>query len=273
MNIQQYAYSMSSLLSKLKYGEGGETALSEGGGRSRHLPPGMCVTMLAGMQYPKYYFEEAQMVQGLIRRLILIFKSLNDMNRYSPFLDTERSDDLYPSLRRIADRLFKRMVELEEFQEKTPTYHPGLYDRVRTSIHTIPAVYDKINEIDEKNRDRAKEMERTHSGMLPVDELYKASIAEHYYCLAGVRCLGRSMGKEPFPTISKDDLIEVNGFYQSAQGNIAEVIDSISVKSRPPRSDEETLDMFYRHILSKGEEGCPHSELYRVIQLKASEMS
>lgn len=57
MSVRDYELGVSSIFSKMYYGEGGSMYLSQRGGKAgvRRLPEGLYVTMLAGMQEPKQY--------------------------------------------------------------------------------------------------------------------------------------------------------------------------------------------------------------------------
>jgi hypothetical protein len=70
-----YAHGLFTLWSKLYYGESAVQHFSKKSNSKslRVLPSGLYVTMMAGLQEPKLYFDETMLRQGLLRRLIIAY--------------------------------------------------------------------------------------------------------------------------------------------------------------------------------------------------------
>jgi hypothetical protein len=252
MTMRDYEAGMLSLLSKMYYGEGGSMYLSRRGGKVgvRRLPRGLYVTMLAGMQEPKYYITPDMIRQGLLRRIVLCYVERSD--RWMPPLK-EKYEDLRKILKeKFAPEFAEKMVELSEIADECK-------DR-KIEIRFIPRVIDSIN-------DYAKKLDADLDREPTNVNIYRQSLWEHLAKLSMLNAIARGrvdlVAGENVVNVTEDDYSKADAFLQEAVKNSDKAILSIAEREQPIRTAEQPLDRVYRIIASAGSGGISRSELHR----------
>ncbi len=259
-----YQRGVSTLLSKMKYGESGSAYLSRRGGKKgyRYVPPDLFVTMFAAMQEPDQYLTEVQSRQGLLRRLMVIYVKTSDlsMDDWEPPLRKERRvvwkdldvyvDDLYHKMRQLAGNCW--------------------YIEKRTDKPAVPIdilCYVAINKI-------AEDMD---ADLIPESSdynIYRQGYWEQLTELATIHCIGRFQPMEGEDgwmfMVGPDDLAAAKALHDDISKNAKEMIDSITISSDDVRTQEKSIDRIFRFIRQAGKEGIDRSDLYNNAKLKST---
>ncbi len=268
MTSTNYQIGVSSFLSKLKYGEEGTMYLSTRGGKKgiRHIPHGLFVTMFTSMQEPEFYITKEQVRQGLMRRLMIIYKRPADLKRWLSPLRLERAD-----VWRLLD------CYATELAEKMGILHQRRYFRLRYDDEPAVPIYITENEaINQLAKDLEMSLvEKDKKGIKVSDlDIYKLGFTEQIIELSAVRSLARFQlveGDTLSFVVTEEDLKEAQAFHKSISSRIEEVFESISVR-RQPLKIEETIEKIFEFIRRGGKSGVAKSELYRAFQIKANEL-
>lgn len=251
MGGRTYEAGVSSLFSKLYYGEGGSMYLSKrGGGKPRYIPRGLYVTMFAGMQEPEYYITPMMVRQGLIRRILICFVKPNELKRWNEPLNLFRKDIL-PSFDPYIEELIDKMIKYNSIKPIDTHYHPR--------------VMDKINEVARKNDEALKEK---------TDDvtIYKQGFWEQLAKLSVLEALSRDgvtiLGDKKVLFVNENDLSKAKKFLDKATKHSEDIITGLGAVAEPLRTAERPLERVYRLIVSAGKEG-----IYRKDLLTKSKMS
>lgn len=256
MMEKSYQHGVSSLLSKLKYGEPGSVNLSQRGGKKglRYVPPDLFITMYASMQEPKQYLTEAQSRQGLLRRLMIGYVKHSDLNMddWKAPLRVDRWT-VWNLLEVYSDELYQKMVELEQsrwYAEKVgeDSSVPIYFDIVRQQINDI------AREIDEK-------LIHDDSDYM----IYKQGTWEQLTELSAMHCVARfeifKINNDTSFNITQDDLDTSRKFHDLLSKHAEEVLDEISEPPSVATSHEKDLGRIYRYIYRAGIEGIKLTDL------------
>jgi len=260
MNTKDYQVGVSSLLSKLYYGEGGSMMLSQRSKESRgprHLPPNLYVTMYAGMQEPKYYLTPVMIRQGLMRRILLIYAEPKDMkNKWIPPIEMFRSE-VKPALKTFNDIFTDKMIE---YKELAITYsNPPLIP-----IFFKKDAYNRINEYARKN-DKALEEE-------VVDfNIYKQGFWEHITKIAMLHAISRDnltsdiLDKPEYYQLDVEmpDVDKAFKFVEEATKYNCEIISNLARVDIPIQSAQLPIERIYSVIAEYNQRGITRTELYR----------
>ncbi|MEM2506794.1 MAG: DUF3987 domain-containing protein [Nitrososphaeria archaeon] len=242
MRTKDYEIGVSSLLSKLYYGEGGKQSLSKRGGKegTRFLPEGLYVTMLTGLQEPKLYFTPEMLAQGLLRRLIVVYVPKAD--RWKPPIDQLRQNF---NMQDIVQELRNRRIKLE--------------GRHIDYLFT-PDAEDKINSF-------AKEMDRELDRNQDNVTLYKASMWEHLAKISAIHAINRFEiyfeTAPPLLSVKLDDVDKAKLFLNQVIKNFEPVIEELGVTDVTDRSHKPILEKIFRKIRTAGSEGITLDQLGR----------
>lgn len=262
MTKRDYHIGVSTLLSKLYYGEGGSIALSRRGGKpgGRTIPQGLYVTMLAGMQEPKWYLDTSMVRQGLLRRIIIIFVEPKDLNRWLPPMKGER-DEIYSKLDDYADRLTDIMVN---YHRTVAEYIPQMLD-----LFFNPRTMEKINA-------RAKKLDEALKEKPTNANIYRQSMWEHHAKLAMLRRIAENrleeLGGLKQVTVDEDNLRRAGEFLDPIFEKTEDIIRSIGEEPQPIRTFEEPLERIWSIIAGGGRDGITRTDLYRESNMRADEL-
>ncbi len=262
MRRRDYHVGSSTLLSKLYYGEGGSIALSRRGGKKggRTIPKGLYVTMLAGMQEPRWYLDTAMVRQGLLRRIIIIFVEPKDLNRWLPPMKGER-DEIYSKLDDYADKLIDIMVN---YHSIVAGYVPQMLD-----LFFNPKTMEKINL-------RAKELDEALKEKPTNANIYRQSMWELHAKLAMLRRIAENRLEElaglKQVTVDEDNLSKAAEFLDPIFKKTEDIIRSIGEEPQPIRTFEEPLERIWLIIASGGKKGITREALYRESKMRAVDL-
>jgi hypothetical protein len=262
MTKRDYHIGVSTLLSKLYYGEGGSIALSRRGGKpgGRTIPQGLYVTMLAGMQEPRWYLDTSMVRQGLLRRIIIIFVEPKDLNRWLPPMKGER-DEIYSKLDDYADRLTNIMVN---YHRTVAGYIPQVLD-----LFFNPKAMEKINT-------RAKELDDALKEKPTNANIYRQSMWEHLAKLAMLRRIAENrleeLGGLKQVTVDEDNLSKAGEFLDPVFEKTEDIIRSIGEEPQPIRTFEEPLERVWSIIAGGGRNGITRTDLYRESNMRSDEL-
>ena len=262
MRRRDYHVGSSTLLSKLYYGEGGSIALSRRGGKKggRTIPKGLYVTMLAGMQEPRWYLDTSMVRQGLLRRIIIIFVEPKDLKRWLPPMKGER-DEIYRKLDDYADKLTDIMLN---YKSIVAGYVPQMLD-----LFFNPKAIEKINASARELDDALKEKPTNAN-------IYRQSMWEHHAKLAMLRRIAENRLEElaglKQVTVDEDNLRKAGEFLAPIFEKTEDIILSIGEDPQPIRTFEEPLERVYRTISYGGKAGISRSELYRKTQMVSDDL-
>ena len=263
ISTAQYQAGITTFLSKLKYGESWIEVLSRRGGKkgTRYLPPGIFVTMFASMQDPEQYIKEEHLKQGLMRRLMIIYKRPADIDRRLPPIMPERRDVrklLSCYARELAEKMVilnsKRYFQMKYNEDPTiPIFFFGVQDEVNSYAE---AVERGIIKKDKEGED------------ITNFDLYRLGAPEQLRELAATHSLARfsfsAEEDEPEFLVTPEDVERARTFLERGFARTKEALSKISFKKAPIEVDE-TPDKVYEVIVEAGRKGITRTEFYRKI--------
>jgi len=262
MRRRDYNVGVSTLLSKLYYGEGGSIALSRRGGKKggRTIPKGLYVTMLTGMQEPRWYLDTSMVRQGLLRRIIVVFVEPKDLNTWLPPMNRDR-DEIYSKLDKYADKFTDIMVN---YNKTVSGYTPQMLD-----LFFNPKAMEKINE-------RAKGLDEALKEKPTNANIYRQSMWEHLAKLAMLRRIAENrleeLGGLKQVTVDEDNLNKAGEFLDPVFEKTEDIIRSIGEEPQPIRTFEEPLERVWLIIAGGGRNGITRTDLYRESNMRADEL-
>ena len=258
MKKKDYMAGYRSLLSKLYYGERYSMDRSSSSEKNkealvvRQLPANYYVTALVGMQEPYLYFEPEDLIQGLLRRFVIIHCTPEEKEFHLPWLDPARADK-----RRAIDKLRAAMIK------RSTAYFSSDPNRRIEAIPT-PEVYDAVNDL---SKGAEKELKRDPS----TTNLYKQSKFEHVFKLAMLNAIASSdpiervigISQSPYIMVNYDHFSSALSYYDEILQKSELVIASIksSIRDRPYISADGVLLMIQAHIRRGGANGVSVSKL------------
>lgn len=244
MKRRDHAIGISSLLSKLYYGEGGKQVLSQRGGKSgiRILPPGLFVTMFAGLQEPQHYFTPEMLYQGLLRRILVIY--VKKSVRWMPPIDDIRE---FFSCEEIVSALRERRGDLEEYCKEHGEVHVVLYAEAEKMINDYAEQYDR--DLDERGDDLS---------------LYRQSLWEHLLKLATFNammgCEDTTAKNERILSVTLENVKKAKNFLTTISEGMEHVIDSLGSQEETVRTSLGIMRKILRRI-SDYEDGVSLNDL------------
>ena len=256
MRSREYEIGAASILSKLYYGEGSSMYLSRrgrGGFGQRYLRAGLYATMFCGMQEPKYYMSPEMIRTGLVRRCLISFFKVREIDRWKEPLNTTRNY-IYHDLDVFVEDLTKRMIK----------YHGQSYN-----VYFYPQVMDKINAF---AYECDKKLEEEESDV----NIYKQSFWEHLTKLSALEAIARGnviLVRDEFViNVEEEDFRKAKTFLDDVMKRSVEVIYSLSEYRQPIKIAKDPIERVYSIIASAGEEGMSKTNLYRETNMISSEL-
>ena len=264
INTKDSEVGVSSLLSKLYYGEGGSMMLSQRTktGKEfgkRYIPEGLYVTMFAGMQEPHYYLSPIMIRQGLLRRIMLVYADPSDIERWLPPIQTARGS-VYEELFTPVTHIVEKMKEYKDYsQENNPQY-------IDTSFH--PSAERFINRYSKENDDKLKEEVNNFNIYMQGywEHLTKISML-HAISRDAVRELPGGMGTQL--VVSKQDCEKAQEFLDRATKYSRDIISNLSRVDVPIQSAQAPLERVFSVISEAGSTGIQRKDLYRKTNMTA----
>lgn len=258
---KDYNVGVSTLLSKLYYGEGGKVSLSRrsGKGKGRSVPEGIYVSMFSGMQEPRHYITKDMIRQGLLRRIMIIF--IPKAYRWLEPINPDRYK-VYNELKSYAEKLCDLMIEYHK--EASNTY-PVMGYASFIWVKFGPGVTKEINKY-------SKELDSALDENPNDLNIFRQSLWEHLAKLAMVKRIGKGKLQQmrgldvSIITVSQDDMKEAREFLDTIAERTENVVDEIGEVDVPIKSHETALDRVYRKILNKGSKGISRTPLYRSLK-------
>ena len=253
MSTKESQVGVSSLLSKLYYGEGGIMLLSQRGKEARgrrFLPEGLYVTMLAGMQEPHYYLTPTMIRQGLLRRIMLIYTDPKDIDRWQPPIETWRGN-VDGDLKNFSNYIVEKMYEYVELAEQSQTGK----ETIQTLF--VKDAYNFINNFAKKNDEELGERVTDYG-------IYKQGFWEQITKIAILHSISRDgIEHGEHLSVNINDVKKAYDFVISANKHSSEILSNLSRVDRPIESSYQPIERVYTVIENAGKEGISRSELYR----------
>ncbi len=251
MNSKDYEVGVSSLLSKLYYGEGGSMRLSQRGKDARgtrYLEEGNYVTMFTGMQEPEYYLSPIMIRQGLLRRIILIYCKSSDIKSWIPPI--YRRSSIYRELMDISNKILERMFDYNvQVRSILPSH--------LIEIDLNPQAQNLINRYAEEN-DKALSEEETNY------RIYMQGFWEHLAKLSALNALSRgNFNPQNNLYITLEDTRSAEKFLKEATQHTRDIITNLSRIDTPIKTAREPLERIFSIISGASDGGIKRSELYR----------
>lgn len=265
MSSKDYQLGISTLLSKMYSGEGGTMMLSgrnrdKPSERIRTLPRGLYVTMFCGMQEPSLFITPTMARQGLLRRIILCFFDVKDIENWHEPLSIN-SDSIFDELRTLIGEYKERMIQYRDWSQLKRPY--------QINATFVPRAMNRINEYAKRDDYELKVESNLYN-------IYKQSYWEHLAKLSILRSIARDgvkmIAKEHQAIITLGDVEKAQKFLDLATKHSKEIIFNLGRKDEPLKSSRDPLDRVFQLIKETGEEGIKRSDLYRKVNMKAGQM-
>lgn len=264
MGTKDYELGVSTLYSKLYYGEQHSMMLSQRGkdAKNRYLKSGLYVNMFCGMQEANEYITRTMSRQGLLRRLILIACYPEDIKRWHPPIDTFR-EKMYGYLWEVADEVTKKMNHIVDMMGK---YAISSFD-----IGFSPKAESVINKYAEKHDKRLT----SKDGMTDAN-IYMQSFWEHLAKLSMLEAIvNDSYNKEEYPArcwVKAEHVEKALDFLNRATYHNREIISSLGREEEKLITSTTPLERILAIIESAGPKGIKRSELYRKANLTKNKL-
>jgi hypothetical protein len=233
MRSRDYEIGISSIFSKLYYGEGGKQNLSQRSGHegTRLLPEGLYVTMLTGLQEPSLYFTPDMVGQGLLRRLLIIY--------------VEKGDRWNPPINQLRDRFTLDDI-VEKLREKRAMYR----DHGMITSLLVPAAEHRVNE-------EAKRLDKEFDEIGDNVSLYRQTLWEHILKIATIYAIDRGvdMSNRPLLSVRIEDVDKAMEFIKKVESGMIHAIETLGFEEIPTRVEKTTELAVYRAVLEAGREG------------------
>ena len=263
MQGTHYEAGVPALLSKLKYGESGVVYLSARTGKTskRYIPSGLYITLFAGMQEPEQYLTKRQSRTGLLRRLNIVLVTPEDlsMDDWKSPISFDR-DAVPTKLDAFADKLADAAIEL--YNKRYFTESPDDDPKVPAYFLEFPQLNKIAREIDEK---------LTHADFSEYD-LYRQGTVEQLAELSVIHAIAcdKVVGEEGNWTIiiKEEDFEGAQRLHNEMHKHAEEILDSLSVSSRPMETQQDTIDRIYNIMRRGGRTGIGRSDLFQQSKLK-----
>jgi len=268
MNTKESQMGVSTVLSKMYYGEGGSMMLSsrnkDNPNRIRILPKGLYVTMFAGMQEPSLYITPDMARQGLLRRLILCYcehKDISMENWKAPL--TYDCDNIFSELYDLSEIFVHRMKQYRDWASSVQS------NVLLLDINFMPDAMKLVNKY-------AYDDDYDVTGEDSLYTIYKQSYWEHLTKLSMCRSIARDGVKtirgEHVAIVTIDDVNNAESFLNEATKHSREIVTNLGRKDEPLRSSRDPLDRIYQLIKGAGDKGIKRSVLYRKVNMKKCDL-
>lgn len=265
MGTKDYELGVSTLYSKLYYGEAHSMMLSQKGkeARNRYLKPGLYVNMFCGMQEATEYVTRTMSRQGLLRRLILIACYPEDIKRWHPPIDAYR-EKMYGYLWEVSEIITDFMNRIVTKMGKY-----GLSSGFDTGFS--PGAEMVINKYAEKN-----DKMLTSKGGLTDANIYMQSFWEHLAKLSMLEAIvNESFNEEEYPPrcwVKKEHVEKALDFLNRATQHNREIISSLGREEEKLITSTTPLERVLAVVESAGAIGIKRSELYRRCNMTSNKL-
>jgi len=252
------------LLSKLYYGEGWKQFLSKRNKKEkesvRRIPVGLYVTMLSSMQEPDEYLDETMILQGFLRRVMVVYIQTKDLSMadWKPPIDEERKK-ITPEL----ENIIRKIIDLYK-------KYKDIYDKDgEIQILIQPEVKNKINNF-------AKELDEKLTGMdSNIIDIFQQSFWEHLVKLCMLESISRSdiinKGGKATLEVTIEDYQKAKKYTDEILKMNLATVDKI-LTSRKDKIESNNLKRVYNAIYSSGKAGIQHSALYRKMNMPSNKL-
>jgi len=264
MITKEHELGLSSLFSKLYYGEEGVYRLSKRSAESdedsvRYLRRGKYVTMFAGLQEPHLYITQGMLKQGLIRRILLIYADKDDFGRWIPPLSDSRAG-LRRRLRNFGNKVYERMCDYNEYSKNRTDPNPLISKTFDFDFH--PKATDYIN-------DYSYRLDKQLIHNMSNVNTYRQTLWEHLAKYSMVHAIARNNIKlidfgnerEAHGIIGIQDVMAAHDFIKNATKHSGQIIGDIGRIDNPVRTETESLERVLNIILENNY--ISRSNLYR----------
>jgi hypothetical protein len=254
MATKDYELGISTLYSKMYYGEPHSMMLSQRGkeAKNRFLKSGLYVTMFCGMQEAVEYMTRTMSRQGLLRRILLVACLPSEITRWAPPLDRTR-ENTYEKLWKMTEIFAARAKKLTE---KLETISASNFNVV---FH--PAAETLINEV-------AKKYDDALTDPLGVTDanIYMQSFWEHLAKLSMICAISRDSFRDEkgdiLGWVEKKDVLKALDFLERATKHNRNIISNLDEKREKIISATRPIEKVFEIIKSEPK-GIVRSELYR----------
>jgi hypothetical protein len=254
MATKDYELGISTLYSKMYYGEPHSMMLSQRGkeAKNRFLKSGLYVTMFCGMQEAVEYMTRTMSRQGLLRRILLVACLPSEITRWAPPLDRTR-ENTYEKLWKMTEIFAARAKKLTE---KLETISASNFNVV---FH--PAAETLINEV-------AKKYDDALTDPLGVTDanIYMQSFWEHLAKLSMICAISRDSFRDEkgdiLGWVEKKDVLKALDFLERATKHNRNIISNLDEKREKIISATHPIEKVFEIIKSEPK-GIVRSELYR----------
>ena len=255
---REYMTGFKEKLSKIYYGEGDTFYLSKRGKkpeeRIRHIPEGLYVCALVGIQKLNLYVSPELVKQGLLRRFIIIHQDIHDKIRRLPPLDPIRKT-LYTEFEELAE-------DYTDMMENYNSFDPQTQRPLQVFVRMDKTVMDEINKFWQQCEDEyAKNTE-------DLWLLYKQSAWEHLIKLSVLEAIART--PEPDYRLGdleiKVDKVDFERAFEFLQKVLKTAQPEVSSIGAQPLDlhlplSQGSLNFIYNMVESAGSNGITRSDL------------
>jgi hypothetical protein len=245
-NANSYENGVGTILSRMYYGERCHPRFSTKAkdAKERHIPEGMYVTMMAGMQELKHYLTKDAIKEGLARRTKFVCSK--GEKHYDPISETR--SNYYPELDAFAEKMISRRKYLKqcikENQEMTSWNNTDLID---TMLMTdVQEEVNKIAKYDDDNVDTVESNENLIN-QSNWEHLYRFSLC---YAIAENKPLMNNPNHPKHIMITMPSLILAKDYLNRVIKSTEGAFDAIDEKKFQP-TNTETAEMSILGIIGK----------------------
>jgi len=258
MGTKDYELGVSTLYSKLYYGESHSMMLSQRGkeAKNRYLPPGLYVNMFCGMQEASEYITRTMSRQGLLRRLIIVYCKPSEIDNWIEPINCFR-ENIYNDLWMTSENLFETMEDILDNLS-----HSG-----QTSFDTgfHPKAMNKINEY-------AKENDYLLTKKVTDANIYMQSFWEHLSKLSMLEAIAdKSFLYESPPKcwVKERHVNKALMFLNTATKHNRDLINSLGREEEKIIQSSVPIEKIYSIIKAGGKEGVKRSIIYRKCKMNS----
>ena len=255
MGTKDYELGVSTLYSKLYYGESHSMMLSQRGKdkMNRFLPSGIYVNMFCGMQEANEYITRTMSRQGLLRRIIIVFCSPEEIKDWIPPINSFR-ENVYHDLWTSSEIIYETMNDIVEAMGESSI---SSFD---TSFH--PKAMKIINTYARENDDALKKK-------VTDANIYMQSFWEHLAKLSMLEAISeKSFLKEETPPkcwVTERHTLTALDFLKRATKHNRDIINNLGKEEEKILQSTVPLERIYQIIKKKPE--VSRAEVYRVCNM------
>lgn len=240
-----YAHGLFTLWSKLYYGESAVQHFSKKSDKAlRVLPGGLYITMMAGLQEPKLYFDEAMISQGLLRRLIIIYAPKAE--KWMPPISENRT----------GFKLDEHIRTLKDKREQL-IQHPQIPVTLDTGAMKI------INDYAKKNDEALDNLQDSVAK-------YRQTYWEHLLKIATIHAIDETPNRDPI-VVTVKNVNKAMSFIMKYSANIEPEIQKLGTEGERAKSHETDFQKIQRMIEQNDERFISISDLIQRFHWRSDE--